>query len=321
MSHYLWALKPYYRQVAGQLLLGSLAGIAMNTAVVLPAVFLGRAIDAATLFARGELTRAALVQALLLFIAATLATELPRVGKRWWLMTANARIRANLRADALRGVMAWPMSTLAAASVGDIMARVVGDIEVLGVGVREVVSVLCRMIFDFAVWSPRPVKVPILLVCEEAHRYAPRSDAAAFQPTKQALARIAKEGRKYGVSLGLVSQRPSELAETILSQCNTIIALRMSNEQDQNFVQRALPDAVRSLVDVLPTLRAQEALIVGEGTAVPVRVRFSDLAEDRRPHSADVPFATLWKEDTADADYVVDIVRRWRHQERSVVGK
>ncbi|HUG21761.1 ABC transporter ATP-binding protein [Piscinibacter sp.] len=139
MSHYLWALKPYYRQVAGQLLLGSLAGIAMNTAVVLPAVFLGRAIDAATLFARGELTRAALVQTILLFIAATLATELPRVGKRWWLMTANARIRANLRADALRGVMAWPMSTLAAASAGDIMARVVGDIEVLGVGVREVI--------------------------------------------------------------------------------------------------------------------------------------------------------------------------------------
>ena len=186
--------------------------------------------------------------------------------------------------------------------------------------VDVVVSVLCRMIFDFAVWSPRPVKVPILLVCEEAHRYAPRSDAAAFQPTKQALARIAKEGRKYGVSLGLVSQRPSELAETILSQCNTIIALRMSNEQDQNFVKRALPDAVRSLVEVLPTLRAQEALVVGEGTAVPVRVRFSDLPVDQRPHSADVPFAMLWKEDTADADYVVDIVRRWRHQERSGVG-
>lgn len=139
MPHYLWSLKPYYRQVAGQLLLGSLAGIAMNTAVVLPAIFLGRAIDAATLFVRGGLTRAALVQAILLFVAATLATELPRVGKRWWLMTANARIRANLRADALRGVMAWPMSTLAAVSVGDIMARVVGDIEVLGVGVREVI--------------------------------------------------------------------------------------------------------------------------------------------------------------------------------------
>jgi uncharacterized protein len=186
--------------------------------------------------------------------------------------------------------------------------------------VDVVVSVLCRMVFDFAVWSPRPVKVPILLVCEEAHRYAPRSDAAAFQPTKQALARIAKEGRKYGVSLGLISQRPSELAETILSQCNTLIALRMSNEQDQHFVQRALPDAVRSLIDSLPTLRAQEALIVGEGTAVPVRVRFSDLPEDRRPHSADVSFAALWSADTANAAYVTDIVRRWRQQERPVTG-
>lgn len=182
--------------------------------------------------------------------------------------------------------------------------------------VDVVVSVLCRMIFDFAVWSPRPVKVPILLVCEEAHRYAPRSDEAAFQPTKKALSRIAKEGRKYGVALGLVSQRPSELAETILSQCNTLIALRMSNEQDQHFVQRALPDGVRSLVDVLPTLRAQEALIVGEGTAVPVRVKFSDLPEDQLPHSADVPFASLWKEDSANTEYVKDVVRRWRQQER-----
>jgi DNA helicase HerA-like ATPase len=185
--------------------------------------------------------------------------------------------------------------------------------------VDVVVSVLCRMIFDFAVWSPRPVKVPILLVCEEAHRYAPHSDEAAFQPTKKALSRIAKEGRKYGVALGLVSQRPSELAETILSQCNTLIALRMSNEQDQHFVQRALPDGVLSLVDVLPTLRAQEALIVGEGTAVPVRVKFSDLPDDRLPHSADVPFASLWKEESANTEYVKDVVRRWRQQERPAI--
>jgi hypothetical protein len=182
--------------------------------------------------------------------------------------------------------------------------------------VDVVVSVLCRMIFDFAVWSPRPVKVPILLVCEEAHRYAPRSDEAAFQPTKKALSRIAKEGRKYGVALGLVSQRPSELAESILSQCNTLIALRMSNEQDQHFVQRALPDGVRSLVEILPTLRAQEALVVGEGTVVPVRVRFSDIPESCRPHSADVPFANLWKQDSVNTEYVTEVVRRWRHQER-----
>lgn len=182
--------------------------------------------------------------------------------------------------------------------------------------VDVVVSVLCRMIFDFAVWSPRPVQVPIVLVCEEAHRYAPRRDDAAFQPTKQALSRIAKEGRKYGVGLGLISQRPSELAESILSQCNTLIALRMSNEQDQNFVQRALPDSVRSLVNVLPTLRTQEALVVGEGSVVPMRLRFNDLPEDRRPQSADVPFAACWSAETADATYVEAVVRRWRLQER-----
>lgn len=182
--------------------------------------------------------------------------------------------------------------------------------------VDVVVSVLCRMIFDFAVWSPRPVQVPIVLVCEEAHRYAPRRDDAAFQPTKQALSRIAKEGRKYGVGLGLISQRPSELAESILSQCNTLIALRMSNEQDQNFVQRALPDSVRSLVNVLPTLRTQEALVVGEGTVVPVRLRFNDLADEYQPQSADVPFAARWAAVDNGAEYVESVVRRWRLQER-----
>ena len=139
MANYLWHLRPYYRQTAGQLLLGSLAGIAMNTAVVLPAIFLGRAVDAALHFVQGETSRAALLRAVVMFVAATLATEVPRVGKRWWLMTANARIRANLRADALRGVLAWPVSRLAETAVGDIMARVVGDVEVLGVGVREVI--------------------------------------------------------------------------------------------------------------------------------------------------------------------------------------
>lgn len=217
-------------------------------------------------------------------------------------------------------------------AVGDQLAEIVGQYLRIPVGekplsiidlsgvpsdvVDVVVSVLCRMVFDFAVWSPRPVQVPVVLICEEAHRYAPRRDDAAFQPTKQALSRIAKEGRKYGVGLGLISQRPSELAEPILSQCNTLIALRMSNEQDQNFVQRALPDSVRSLVSILPTLRTQEALVVGEGTVVPVRLRFNDLDEAHMPQSADVPFAALWETDGAEANHVANVVRRWRMQER-----
>src|SRR5438067_3529455 len=137
MNHYLWEMRPYFRQVAGQLVLGSLAGIVMNTAVVLPAILLGRAIDTALALERGEGDATAVVWAALAFVGGTLLTEGPRVVKRWWLMTANARIRANLRADALRGVLAWPMERLHGTPVGDLMARIIGDVEVLGIGVRE----------------------------------------------------------------------------------------------------------------------------------------------------------------------------------------
>ena len=137
MFGFLWDMRPYLRQVAGQLVLGSLAGIAMNTAVVLPAILLGRAIDRALAFERGQAASADVGWAALAFLGGTLLTELPRMSKRWWLMTANARIRANVRADAFRGVQAWPMASLQTTPVGDLMARIVGDVEVLGVGVRE----------------------------------------------------------------------------------------------------------------------------------------------------------------------------------------
>ena len=137
MKHYLWQMRPYFRQVAGQLVLGSIMGIVMNTAVVLPAILLGRAIDAALALERGQATSGAVTWAALLFVGGTLLTEGPRIVKRWWLMTANARIRANLRADALRGVFAWPIERLHRTPIGDVMARTIGDVEVLGVGVRE----------------------------------------------------------------------------------------------------------------------------------------------------------------------------------------
>jgi ABC-type multidrug transport system fused ATPase/permease subunit len=137
MISFLWAMRPYLRQVLGQLCFGSVAGIIMNTAVVLPAILLGRAIDAALALERGTGTPADVTWAALLFVAGTLLTEGPRIAKRWWLMTANARIRANVRADAFRGVLAWPMADLQKTPIGDLMARIVGDVEVLGVGVRE----------------------------------------------------------------------------------------------------------------------------------------------------------------------------------------
>src|SRR5499427_5449555 len=137
MNYYLWELRPYLRQVAGQLALGSLAGIVMNTAVVLPAILLGRAIDRALALERGQAAPSDVGWAGLAFLGGTLLTELPRMAKRWWLMTANGRIRANVRADAFRGVLAWPMAELERTPVGDLMARIVGEVEVLGVGVRE----------------------------------------------------------------------------------------------------------------------------------------------------------------------------------------
>ncbi|HEX2278579.1 MAG TPA: ABC transporter ATP-binding protein [Candidatus Tectomicrobia bacterium] len=137
MSSYLWELRPYFRQVAGQLVLGSITGFIMNTAVVLPPILLGWAIDAALAVERGEAAPGAVGWAALAFVGGTLLTEGPRMAKRWWLMTANARILANLRGDALRGVIAWPMARLDRTPVGDVMARIIGDVEVLGVGVRE----------------------------------------------------------------------------------------------------------------------------------------------------------------------------------------
>jgi ATP-binding cassette subfamily B multidrug efflux pump len=137
MGRFLWAMRPYFRQVAGQLALGSAAGIVMNTAVVLPAILLGRAIDRALAFERGQAAAADVGWAALAFLGGVLLTEVPRMGKRWWLMTANARIRANVRADAYRGVLAWPLRDLERTPLGDLMARIVGDVEVLGVGVRE----------------------------------------------------------------------------------------------------------------------------------------------------------------------------------------
>jgi ATP-binding cassette subfamily B protein len=137
MRHYLWQLCPYFRQTAGELILGSIAGIVMNTAIVLPAILLGRAIDTALALEHGQASAQDVGWAALAFVGGTLLSEGPRMLKRWWLMTANARIRMNIRADAVRGILALPLAELHHTPVGDLMARVIGDVEVLGVGVRE----------------------------------------------------------------------------------------------------------------------------------------------------------------------------------------
>jgi uncharacterized protein len=180
--------------------------------------------------------------------------------------------------------------------------------------VNVVVSVLARLIFDFALHSERSEAIPILLVCDEAHRYIPRDESQSFEPTRRSISRIAKEGRKYGVSLCLVTQRPSELSESILSQCSTIFSLRMNNERDQKFVRSMLPDDAAGLLNVLPTLRQREAIVVGEGVAHPMRIRFADLADNHRPKGEAANFPEAWQNDKKGREFIGKIVERWRNQ-------
>lgn len=177
-----------------------------------------------------------------------------------------------------------------------------------------VASVLLRMAFDFALWS-RGAQ-PILLVCEEAHRYAPADTGLGFEPTKEALARIAKEGRKYGLSLCMVSQRPSELDLAILSQCNTVLAFRMTSLRDQEFVRGIVTDSAYGLLDFLPSLGDAEAIVAGQAVAVPMRVRLADLPPEAQPHSATASFSKIWRSDSLDEEFVADVVRKWRSQSR-----
>jgi DNA helicase HerA-like ATPase len=178
-----------------------------------------------------------------------------------------------------------------------------------------VVSVIARMTFDLAVWSNHAI--PVTLVCEEAHRYVPNDPNLGFEPTKRALSRIAKEGRKYGVSLGLISQRPSEISATILSQCNTVFALRMTNQNDQNFVSAALADSAGSLFEFLPSLGDSEAIAIGEGVAMPMRLCFDRLPESAVPYGKGGQFSDAWNKDIENPEFLEDVVASWRNQKRA----
>jgi uncharacterized protein len=182
--------------------------------------------------------------------------------------------------------------------------------------VSVVVAVLSRLVFDYAIWSRNEVPRPVLLVCEEAHRYVPADKTSSGQSVRKVLERIAKEGRKYGVSLGLITQRPSDLAEGVLSQCGTIIAMRLNNERDQQFVKSAMPEGARGFLDVIPALRNRECIVCGEGVSIPIRVSFDELERDRRPASSDPLFSELWGQSGDEEAMVSRVVKRWRSQGR-----
>ena len=154
--------------------------------------------------------------------------------------------------------------------------------------------------------------MPVLLVCEEAHRYAPSDDGKGFLPTRLALARIAKEGRKYGISLALLSQRPSELDPTILSQCGTVIAMRITTERDQAVITANAHDSSLELLKYLPLLADREAIILGQGVAMPMRVTFHDLASVGRPGTQQDGFSARWMKPNIDRRQLQEAVTRWR---------
>ncbi len=162
-----------------------------------------------------------------------------------------------------------------------------------------VVSLINRLVFDFCFYF-KEVKepgqeIPFLVVLEEAHNYLPHSDIAKYRSVKKSIERIAKEGRKYGLSLMIVSQRPSEISETIFSQCNNFVAMRLTNPSDQQYVKRLLPDSVSAITETLPVLERQEALLIGDSIPIPTIVRIKDLVD--KPDSNDIAFRTEWKKD------------------------
>ncbi len=172
---------------------------------------------------------------------------------------------------------------------------------------------IARLAFEFNYWNPRRHEFPLLLVCEEAHQYIPREADVQHAATRKEVERIAKEGRKYGVGLCVVSQRPLELSETVLAQCSNFICLRITNPDDQAYVRRLMPEGEQDLTETLASLRRGEALAVGE--AIPLPTRMQVYRPDPPPSSHDAPVDEAWHNGPEDLD-VADIVQRWWRQKR-----
>jgi hypothetical protein len=188
------------------------------------------------------------------------------------------------------------------------------DLSAVPTDVRPAVCAqVGRLAYEFNYWNPQRRDFPITLICEEAHAYIPREKGGQFEGTKRMMERIAKEGRKYGVSIGVVSQRPTELSETMLSQCSSFICLRTSNPDDQAYIKGLVPEAEGDLTDILSSLGRGEALILGEAAPLPTRVQI--YRPNPEPKSNDVDYYSAWKEGPDDLD-VSEIVNLWRTQTR-----
>jgi uncharacterized protein DUF87/helicase HerA-like protein len=170
-----------------------------------------------------------------------------------------------------------------------------------------------RLTYEFNFWNPRCREFPLFLICEEAHEYIPREDIPRFREARRSMERISKNGRKYGVGLCVVSQRPHDVSETVLAQCSSYICLRISNPEDQEYVRSMVPDAARGTFAALTSLSKGEAVALGE--AVPMPVRFKIDLPNPPPNSTDIDYGAKWRGDSLDID-VEKVVSNWHKQER-----
>lgn len=187
--------------------------------------------------------------------------------------------------------------------------------EVLSISV----SLISRLIFDFCFHYSKIQHeqnqlndIPVLLVCEEAHNYIPRMGGAEYKSSKKSIERIAKEGRKYGLSLMIVSQRPSEVSETVFAQCNNFISLRLTNQSDQNYIKNLLPEGTRDIGNILPNLTTGEAIIVGDSVIMPTIIKMKK--PDPEPKSQSIEFGKEWGKKWREVAFS-DIIKKWRKEE------
>lgn len=175
------------------------------------------------------------------------------------------------------------------------------------------VSLISRLMFNFMYYAKKvhnsqEIENPMLLVYEEAHNYVPKHNDVKYRAVKESIERIAKEGRKYGVSAMIVSQRPSEISETIFSQCNSFVVMRLTNPTDQNYIKKLMPDSVSSISENLSGLESREALVLGSSIPMPTIIRVNELSDYKKPKSTDVDFMDKWKENWNELDMISDII-------------
>ncbi len=218
-----------------------------------------------------------------------------------------------------------PKKRITSASLAELLRDFVGlgdpkrpvtviDLSTVPFDVRPTVAAqIGRLAFEFNYWNPQYREFPLLLVCEEAHAYVTRERDSQFAGARKSMERIAKEGRKYGVGLAVVSQRPHELSETVLAQCGTFLCLRITNPDDQAYVRSLVPEAERGLVDILAGLGRGECLALGEAVPLPTRFKFNKPSPF--PNSEDIDFYNKWRDGPDDIN-VESIVDRWRRQQR-----